>query len=361
MRPVPWIDRVHRDGDPPAEEQTILRLSRNERVGELPAWFVERLRDLVTSSFVTRYPYGGRLKGKLAAGLGVQPDQILLTPGSDAAIKALFHAFVAPGERVVSLEPSYAMYTVYAEMFQAHHARVPFDSSMGLDERALIDAVSAGTRLVLIANPNQPTGTLLSTSMLDALARRAAQVGALLAIDEAYFPFGAGDAPSLAAKHHNVVAIRTFSKAAGLASARVGYITGAAHVIGALAKVRTVHDINSFAIAAAEIVVDHPELMHDYAAAVEEGRRLVEARVRAWDFDPLPSATNFMLIRVAPNADPAAIIRGVYEHGILIKGPFREPCLDGCVRVTLGPPDVMARFCDALDEVMRQSASTGGA
>ena len=146
------------------------------------------------------------------------------------------------------LEPSYRMFAVYAEMFEAAPVRVPFAGDLSLERDALVNAIGPDTRLVMIANPNQPTGTQLDDETITAVLARAGEAGALVVIDEAYHPFSATTALPLLAEHPQLVITRTFSKAWGLAGPAPGLVAADAEVIGNLFKVRSVYDANALAV-----------------------------------------------------------------------------------------------------------------
>ena len=200
----------------------------------------------------------------------------------------------------------------------------------------------------MIANPNQPTGTQLPMPILQELAQRSAAVGALMAVDEAYVQFSGQTVLPWLEAHPHLVVLRTFSKAAGLAGLRIGFAAGHPEVIANLFRVRTAHDINSIAILAAQILLEHPQLIDDNVAAVRAGAALLADRVRELGLEPLPTCTNFMVIRVTPHSEAAVLVERLRRQGYLVKGPFRAPCLQGCIRVTLGSPPVMERFAQAL-------------
>jgi histidinol-phosphate/aromatic aminotransferase/cobyric acid decarboxylase-like protein len=115
--------------------------------------------------------------------------------------------------------------------------------------------------------------------------------------------------------------------------------------------------VNAIAIACARLLLAHPEIGEDYAAQVDAGRAVVEARGRSLGLVPLPSHANFLQLRMPETLDGAAVVAGLRERGWLVKGPFREPCLAGCVRVTLGPPELMERFGDALADAVAGAAA----
>lgn len=349
------LQRVREPGE---EDAKLIRLDRNERLQPLPEWFMEKLRQSLHAGSFTAYPITDGLHRHLSADLGIKDQQLLLTAGSDAAIKALFHAYVRPGDAVVMLNPSYSMYDVYAQMFQARVYKVPFNDALELDVGQLLDSVVSGVRLVMIANPNQPTGTLLNEHVLLQLAERTMMSGALLAIDEAYFPFSHTTVLPWIKKDPNLLVMRTFSKAAGLAGIRIGFVVGHEEVIANLYKVRSVHDINSMAILCATEVLRYPQIISDYVAEVEAGSRLLNERLRTLGLTLVPTHTNFVLIRVAHRCPPVELVDRLRSRGYLIKGPFDTPCLADFVRVTLGPPDLMTSFVKCLQEVLESPALT---
>jgi histidinol-phosphate aminotransferase len=274
-----------------------------------------------------------------------------LTPSSDTAFKALYQAYIGPGDSVVMLDPSYAMFPVYAEMFQGNSIPIPFDHDLEIDTELLLESVAPGVRLVMIANPNQPTGTVLKDEILLALIDRATRVGALVVIDEAYYPFSRATALPWVEDHPNLVVTRTLSKGAGLAGLRIGFVAGHPEVIGNLFKVRTVNDMNSMSILCAREILKHPEIIDDYVDQVDAGREVLARDVLALGLTPLPSHANFMLIRVAHKRQPSQLIEALKTKGYLVKG-LEPSCVSDCIRVTLGPPDVMSQFSASLRGVL---------
>ncbi len=341
--------------DPGADEPGLIRLSRNERVEPLPDWFVQRIRDTVTSELFTNYPAADTLYRELSDSLELETDQVLVTAGSDAAIKSVYEAYVRPGDSVVALEPSYAMFAVYAQMFGARHTGIPIARDLEVPGEALLAAIQPGVRLVILANPNQPTGSLIDESVLLEAIERAGTVGALVAVDEAYYPFSGSTALGRLAEHPQLLIIRTFSKAAGLAGLRIGYAAGHPEVILNLSKVRSVNPVSSVAIACALEVVRAPQVIDDYVAEVRDGTRVLAAKAKELGLGPIEPHANFMLIRVAPRFEPRALVRELETHGFLIKGPFGEPMTD-CIRVTLGGPALMGRFGEALERSLQTVA-----
>jgi histidinol-phosphate aminotransferase len=348
--PIPALASVERLREGGRERVGFVGLDRNERLSPLPDAILEELRGAVVSDLFTTYPSTDELYDELAAWLELPRERLQLTAGSDAAVRALHHAYVRPGDRTVMLAPSYAMYPVYGRMFGAQTVEIPFADDLSVDYDALLEAVAAGPRAVFLANPNQPTGTVLPDDVLAQLIERAGEAGALLVIDEAYFPFSDTTVLPLVAEHPHLVVLRTFSKAWGLAGLRAAVVCAAPEIARTLFKVRAAYDVNGAAVLAMRTLLRHPEVAADYVAELDAGRALLRERLEALGLVPLGGKTNFQVFRVAPRADPAQLVGALEQRGFLVKGPFSQPCLAGCLRATLGPPALMERFADALAE-----------
>lgn len=347
---VAATNRVREGGN---DRTGFVGLDRNERVGPLPDWFVEEVRAAIHGELLATYPNVDDLHRELAAATGLASEQLLVTPGNDPAIRAAFFAYVRPGDRVALLDPSYAMYRVYAQLFGAELAPAGYDRDLELDVDALLAGIGPATRLVLIANPNQPTGTVVEQDVLERVLERAEEHGALVLVDEAYTVFAPETSSlPLIAKHPNLLVARTFSKI-GLAGIRIGFVAGSPELTSTLYKVRSAGEVNAVAIACARIVLRRPELGADYAAEVAAGRELLAARAAELGLEPLPSRANFLQLRLPEGLDPAAVVAGLRERRWLVRGPFREACLERCVRVTLGPPALMEEFSEALAATLR--------
>ncbi len=349
-RPAESLQAIVRLREGGRERDGLIGLDRNERLSPLPDAIIEEIRAATDSALLTHYPSTDRLYDLLATSFGVARERLLLTAGSDAAVKALYQVYAQPGATAVMLDPSYAMYPIYARMYGLEPVQIAFGENLSLDTAALLDAVTPSTRLVFIANPNQPTGTVLEDGVIADLIARAAEIGALVVVDEAYYPFSGHTLLPWVTEHPNLVVTRTFSKAWGMAGLRIGLVAAHPEVVANLYKVRSAYDVNAVAGACAEVLLSHPEVAEVYAAEVAAGRELLVTRAAALGLEPIPSLTNFQVLRVAGRRDPAELVAALHERGWIVKGPFGSPGLRDCIRVTLGGPDLMGRFADVLTE-----------
>lgn len=353
--PSPALRNLQRTPDPGIEQYEFTTLNRNERTLPLPEWFVARIREAISDELLRGYPTTDELYEELSASLEVEPERLLLTAGSDGAVKAIHHAFVQSGDAVVALDPSYAMYRVYAQMFQARAVVVPFERDLELDGDRLLESIRPGTRLVMLANPNQPTGTMIAQSLMRAVLERTAQVQALVAVDEAYYPFSKSTMLPMIHEFPHLVVTRTFSKAAGLAGLRIGFAAGHRDVISSMFKVRSAHDVNAVAVRCAREILRCPEVVSDCVQQVDEGKRVLAEKAVELGVEPLQSHTNFMLIRVASRVQPQRLVETLRELGYLVRGPFSAVCVSDCIRVTCGSPALMMSFATALEQALEMA------
>jgi histidinol-phosphate aminotransferase len=349
IEPLGAITRVPEGG---SERRGFIFLDRNERTSPLPDWVLDELRRNIDSALLTDYPWTDELHSELSGSLRLPPERVLLTPGSDPVFRSLFQIYGRVGERAVMLDPSYAMYQVYARMFGLEPVGIPFDMELRPALDQMLAAIDGTVRLVLLANPNQPTGTVLSRDELRTILARAETTGAVVAVDEAYESFTTEpSALWLLAESRNLLLVRSWSKA-GFAGARIGFVAGDEEVVGQLRKVRSAADVSSFGALCGRLLVRHPEITDQYGAEVRAGGALLSERGRELGLEPLPFHANFLLIRLPSPLEPAAVVDALRERKWLIKGPFGAPALAGCIRVTLGPPQLMEQFAEVLSEAI---------
>ena len=328
---------------PPLEgRRGLLRLDFNENTVGCSPSVLRTLRRLDGESVAT-YPEYTRLHAGLARHLGVGGDRVLATGGVDEALHLLVEAFVERGDRVVTPSPGFVMYRVYAELAGAELRTVPRGPGEAFPEAGLRRAMR-GARILFVATPNNPTG---ATAPVPALGRLAgAHPRCLVAVDEAYFEFHGVTALPLVRRHANLVVLRTFSKAYGLAGLQLGCVVARPDVIESLNRVRSPYSVNGLAAILAEPALSDRAFLR---RTVTEARRavaflrreLARRGVTTW-----PSAANFVLARVGRSAELTAFLR---PRGILVRDQGGHPGLAGCVRIGAGTVSQTRRFLMALD------------
>jgi len=331
----------------------ILRLDKNENTIGFGAEFMDTLRKEVTSDFLSAYPEVDVLYEKIARWLKLRTDNIYLSSGSDAAIKSVFEVFVGPQDRVLLLSPTYAMFYVYAKIFQAALVEIHYKRGLELSVDEIIKALyDLKPKLSCIANPNSPTGTLISKEDLKTIVEAAAENNCVVLLDEAYFLFSPVSSIDMISRYPNLIVMRTFSKAFGLASARLGFAAGQPEIVSLLHKVRPLYEINAFAARFGELVLDNYHLVEKNIKDISAGRAFLVNELNSLRVPYYNGYGNFILINVGSFERSVKITEALREKKILIKGGFKEDVLKDCIRITLGNIDQMRRFVEAFKEIL---------
>ena len=333
------------------EERSIIKLASNENpLGVSPkarAAMHKALADLA------RYPDGNGfdLKNALARRFGVGLDQIVLGNGSNDVLDLAARAFLHAGDHGVYSQYAFAVYPLAVQSVGARGVEVPAHS-FGHDLDAMAAAIDVQTRIVFIANPNNPTGTMLEAAALHDFLRRVPPT-VLVVLDEAYNEYLAPElrAPSVQwlGEFPNLVVTRTFSKAYGLAGLRVGYALASPGVADLMNRVREPFNVNSLSLAAAAAALDDEAFVAESYALNVRGMRQIEDWLRALKLQWIPSSGNFVTFNAG---DGAAVYRGLLAEGVIVR-PLGAYAMPAWLRVTIGLEAENARFLMALAAVLR--------
>lgn len=339
--------------------ERILKLAGNENT--LPT--SPRVREAIAraATGLGEYPDVGwtLLLERLAATLGVAEERIVIDNGGFAVMTLLARAFLDPGDEVILPQPTFGWYGIAAQTAGARIVAVPLvDHTIDLD--AVLGAVGAATRLVVLCNPNNPTGTIFGHAalarFLEALPSRV-----VVALDEAYVDFvDDPDFPralDLLARHRNLVVLRTFSKLHGLAGLRIGYSIMDPEIAAGLHKVREPVAVNALAQAAALAALDDLDFQAETRERIFAGRRHWAEVLDGLGLPHVPSQTNFVFFDTTVDGD--AIVRSYLERGILLRGG-RGFGLPSFVRASIGGPEENRAVTDLLAGFVREARAGGG-
>ncbi len=353
------LEQVRRIFDPYQDRSGLVRLDRNE---DPVGWDEDHFRGVlgsVSPHDLAAYADSTVLTGKLAAWLQVDPGCLYITAGSDAAIKNIFETYIDPGDRVLLQEPGWRMYEVYGKVYRAEQRLISYGADLSFDSGEIIEALrGGGLRMVVLANPNQPTGTLIPDGELEKIVAEAGRAGALLVMDEAYHLFTPKTALDFVRSHSHVIVVRTFSKAFGLAGLRIGYCVATPERIAELMLLRPVTDANSLALKCAEYVMDHRDWMMARIADFVAGREYLYGEMTKAGIATYPSHTNFLLIRCMSQEHGQIALAELRQRGYLLKGPFTFAPLENCIRVSIGPLELMRRFWADGGEILKTHSAS---
>ncbi|MCU0868707.1 MAG: histidinol-phosphate transaminase [Burkholderiales bacterium] len=328
----------------------IVKLASNENpLGASPAALAAMQAAL---DDIGRYPDGNgfALKQAIAAHFGVGLDRIVLGNGSNDVLELVGRTFLVPGTSAVYSRHAFAVYMLTVQAIGATHLETPAQD-FGHDLDAMADAIRDDTRIVFVANPNNPTGTFLPGPAIEAfLARVPSRV--IVVLDEAYTEYlpdaDRYDAVAWLARFPNLVISRTFSKAYGLAGLRVGFALAHPDVADLMNRVRQPFNVNSVAQAGAVAALHDTAFVARSRALNSAGLAQVIDGVTRLGLQHVPSRGNFVLVRVGA-AD--SVYRKLLQRGVIVR-PVAAYHLPEWLRVSIGLPEENARFLDALTEVL---------
>jgi histidinol-phosphate aminotransferase len=330
----------------------IIKLASNENpFGPSPKAVQAIIR---AASQAHLYPDGSafELKRRIGAKLRLDPSQLILGNGSNEILELIGHAFLEPGDEVLAPEHCFAVYPIVAALFGAKLVLSP-SRAFGADIDALLARVTARTRVIFLANPNNPTGTLTPREDLRRLLA-AAPRQALVVLDEAYVEFL--DEPFESEAHvrdgsaPNLMIVRTFSKVYGLAGLRVGFGAARAELIAAMEKARQPFNLNAVAQAAALAALDDEEHLLRTSANNRGGLDRLHTAFAELGLPFVRSFANFVMVNVG---DGIAVFGALQRRGIIVR-PLASYGLREWVRVTVGTPSENERFLDALRSVLQR-------
>ncbi len=332
----------------------LLWLDKNENTDPALAQVTsEILRTLPPQALFT-YPDNAALYKKLASYVGCSANQLLLTPGSDGAIRAVFETFINEGDIVLHTTPTFAMYPVYCQMYGAQavgleYQRRPAGPQLDL-ENFVRQVLELKPKLVCLPNPDSPTGTLVSESELRSLISAARSVGAVILVDEAYHPFSQFTVAPWIKEFPNLVVARTFAKAWGLAGLRIGYAIAEERVAKLLHKVRPMYEVNTVAVHFIERILDFKAEMEKSVDRLNRGKTYFTTAMQELDFGTLPTHGNFMHVAFREHA---AAIHNALKDIVLYRQDFKDPCLAGYSRFSSTTEELFKPVVDAIGKTIR--------
>ena len=345
IRPRKAVERLKKYRPPMEGRAGKLRLDFNENTVGCAPEVVRALRSALTPEMLTRYPEYGESRQTLARYFGVKPEEMLLTNGTDDAIKAICDAFVDPGDVLLVPAPTFPVYEFFHNVAGGDIERVRYDEHFRLPVESIVTAIHKKTRWVPLASPNNPTGTQISKPDLRTLLEAAPRV--LVLVDEAYYDFSGATVLPWIRKYENLLVTRTFSKAFGLAALRMGFIFGNPELVELMHRAQSPFQVNSLALLAASIAIQHERHVRKYVAEVRANRDLVYRWLGSRGIPYVRSSANFILTRVGERAPEIA--QRLRAEGILVRDWSYDPHLEGYLRFTIGSHAQTRRLLEELE------------
>jgi histidinol-phosphate aminotransferase len=349
IRPRPAVISMAPYSPPTGGRAGKLRLDFNENTVGCSPRVIAALQQRVEASGLSVYPEYSEARNAVAGYFHVRPEQFLFTNGTDEAIQVFINTYVDAGQEVLILRPSYAMYRFYAEVMGAKVREIDYaPPALEFPLQEVLEAITPETRAVLIANPNNPTGTGIGLLAIERILHRARKAAVL--IDEAYYEFSGVTALGEIERVPNLFVCRTFSKVFGMAAMRLGCLFSHPANIEYLHKAQSPYSVNSVAVMAAQAAVEDRQYIESYVAEVLAARELLCIGLEKLGIGYVPSSANFVLGRFGTRAvEVRDALRG---QGILVRDRSYEA--PGCVRITVGTREQTRALLAALEEIWKR-------
>lgn len=331
----------------------MLWLDKNECADPEYIHIIEEVVSSIPITALYGYPNLYELYSKLSDNLGVEMDQLLLAAGSDSVIRAVFDAYVSPGDVVIHPEPTFLMYSVYSKLYGAKSVVLDYSPSSDgplLLSQTFINAIRKyKPRLVCLPNPGSPTGTVFSSNEMLHIIEEAGEAGAIILVDEAYYPFYPQTVLHLVDTYSHLLVARTFSKAWGLAGIRLGYGIACRELIQSLYSVRPRYEVGSLSAAIAFKILDYSDAMQVSVGRLNKGKKYFINEMTKLGFKTLSSEGNFLHVAFGEYSDR---IHFALKDKVFYQKNFKHPALVGYSRFTTTTVGLFSQIIDLISEVI---------
>jgi len=351
--PKPLLSAVQRTQEIGPSRYYKVRMDRNERTHAFSEAFIKKIRERVDGDFLMTYPEPEPLYEKMARFLKQPRDRLLFHTGSDLSIKSIFETYISPKDKILLHRPGYAMVLVYAKIFGAEVVVQYFDADLQFNYEEYLDRIDKTYRMAMMENPNGFIGSAPPKKVLFEFVKRCEEENVLCVVDEAFFLFHNVTAADMVERYENLVVVRSFSKAFGLAGARGGYIISQKENIANIFKVKPMHELTAFAILAIDELLNNTEELYSFLEETKKDLAYLRKGFHDLGIETSDSVCNFIAVRLGKYI-PVIEIKDILDRqGILIRRPFEETHLREWVRVGTAPvpyeQKVLAAVRDALN------------
>ena len=340
--------------EPPLEGRSVDKhtlLDFNERTLRVDASIEQALIEYISSGSLQKYPAYGDIVEKIASYAGVPAANLMITNGSDQGIDLTIRAVCSPGDQAIIPAPSFAIYRQFAEVEDVTVIEPLYTKEGGFPTSDVLGLIGPKTKLIVIPNPNNPSGTAVPRQEIEQILQAAPQAAVLL--DECYFEYLGQSVADLCSHYDNLVVARTFSKTWGLASLRLGFLVSSVSNIEQLLKIRGPYDVNQLAVVAVSAALDSPNYTKDFIKEVmTKSKPALESWCKGQKIEYWPSSANFIWTFPPKAAELADYLQ---EQNILVR-PKKDPAGQLGLRINLGTLGQTEKLIRALNSFYDLSA-----
>ena len=343
------LKKINRKKNNLINRDKYLRLDKNEMTSSLSNYFLNQIKKNIDSHTLTTYPEVKKIYALIAEKNNVNEKSIIVTAGSDIAIKNCFELFVKKNSYIITAFPTYGMVDVYSKLFQAKQIKISFDKNLELKTNYLIKKINKKISLIIIANTNSPTGKIVRKSEIIKILNITKKKNIYVLIDECYFDYSKQTYANLTKKYQNLIISRSFSKS-GLAGCRIGYLISNIKTSQLLYKFRPLYEISNFSVKALELFFKY-KISEKYSHEVEKGKKILIKYFKKKNINFFQSNTNFMLIALDSKKNIEIISKHLKKSNILFTVEKNIPHHKFIIRFTLGPTKEMKYLINKLNYI----------
>lgn len=337
---------------PTSNRENSLRLDFNENTEGCSAKAINALKS-TKPTYLATYPEYKKLRVALASYCEVDVNEIIPTNGTDEAIKTIIETYIEKGkDEIIIPIPTFPMYKFYSQLNEAIIREISYNQDLSFPSDKIIEAINRNTKIIVLVNPNNPTGTSIKQSDIIRIVRKAKSNDALVLIDEAYYQFYGKTSIPLIKKYDNLFVTQTFSKAFGLAGLRLGYIVSNKENIKVIQKVLSSYSVNNLAVVCASAALKDLAYTKAYTKEVNKSKSVLYKELEKLGIEYYKSDANFVLLRIGSKS--ANFCQKLREKGILVRDKSNDILLNGCVRITLGTLKQTKVLIKALNQAIKE-------
>ena len=347
-----WIKNIIRILPDNIDRSKFLRLDKNERVINFERKFLGYLKKNINTYRIAAYPDVNKIYKLLSKELKVPKNTICLTAGSDIALKMCFEYFTTPGGKIITLEPTFGMVDVYSKIYNLKNIKINYDRNLNLKFDQFLYKIKNDISLIILANPNSPTGTIIKHEDLKKIIIKSNYYKIPLVIDEAYFGFYNLSYIKFIKKYKNLIIIRTFSKAYGLAGLRVGFLVSDNSISKNLYKYRPMYEINNIACLAIKFLLKNKKIVKNHIRNLLLGKNFLIRELKKINIEYLDTHANFFHINLGNKKN--YFERVLKKNKILVrKGPGVKG-YENYLRISLGSKNQMRKIVELIKKTFHK-------
>jgi histidinol-phosphate aminotransferase len=293
-----WLNKVQRIEGSDFDRTSFLRLDKNERVIKFEKKFINYLKENINLYNISSYPNVFKVKKLISKKNNVSQEMIFLSAGSDLALKTCIELFTKTRDKVIILEPTFGMIDDYIKLYNLNAIKIGYDQNLKLDTSFLLKKISKEISMIILANPNSPTGTIIEKKIMIKILNNCKKLNIPIVIDEAYDGFFKFSYVNLIRKFPNLIITKTFSKSYGLAGLRLGYAISNKKISNLLNKFRPMYEINSIACLAAEFFLKNINYEKQHIKEIDKSKNYLKKELTKMKIDYLDTYANFFHIKL---------------------------------------------------------------